>query len=542
MANWFPINNKTHYSICLGYSKPPQLAQEAVDNNLEACGIMDYKTLSGAVSHFSACKKVGIKPVIGVELDNFSLVAKNLQGWLSLIEIVSSIVDGQEDCELTKRLCGEGNMFVLAEKRNVVPIIDDKDFIQLKENDEAFAATYYISPEEKPLHHILLATGAKKSVEHISKTEEYATYFDESDKSAKSLFSRSIEPCERFTALSEGCGDYNILHAPMLPKYPCEGTEEEFLTELCRDGWRRKLGRTGKVKDLEKKEEYHERFKKELAVIRDADLFGYFLIVYDIVNYARSQGWLTGPGRGSAAGCLLSYLMGITTVDPVEYGLIFERFYNAGRVTDGRAELPDIDIDVPSKYRDDIIAYLKRKYGNDNVCQMVTFSNMRGRSAVKAVLKAHDACSFIEQNAATKHIPDKAEIDDQLATMVQGERSIVRWALINRPKKLRDFAYIEDGEVKGRFGEYFKQAIEMEGTYKGQGKHAAGVVISAQPLHKVCPMVDQANGGEKIAGLEMADLEALGQVKFDVLAVAVLDKIMRIDEIIEETKKDNQNG
>jgi DNA polymerase-3 subunit alpha len=319
----------------------------------------------------------------------------------------------------------------------------------------------------------------------------------------------------------------------MLPRFDCPNgiSEEEYLKELCRDGWRRLLISTNKVNSPDAKKLYGDRFNEELGVINRANLFGYFLIVQDIIRYVNNQGWLSGPGRGSAAGCLISYLLGITQIDPLEYDLLFSRFYNDGRNSKDHISLPDIDMDVPSKKRDNVIEYLKTKYGNDHVSQMLTFGRLQGRSAIKEVLRVYEACSFAEMNTITKYIPNEAEISDQLADMDDDERSIIRWALINNSKELRDFCYInDDGKLDGEYAEYFKQAIAIEGTFKTQGKHAAGVVISAEPLYKACPMVKEKGSNEKIAGLEMSDLEALGHVKFDILGLSLLDKIMHIKE------------
>ena len=333
----------------------------------------------------------------------------------------------------------------------------------------------------------------------------------------------------------EECEDYDILSPPMLPKFDCPNglSEEDYLKVLAREGWKRHLIDAGKVKKPEDKQKYLDRFNSELQVIKDANLFGYFLIVQDIIRHVEhDMGCLAGPGRGSAAGCLISYLIGITKIDPVEYDLLFERFYNAGRNTDGNVSLPDIDMDVPGKRRDDVIDYLKGKYGKEHVSQMITFGRLQGRSAIKEVLRINDACSFSEMNAITKSIPNEADISDQLADMDDEDRSIIRWSLLNRADELRDFCHIlENGKLEGDYAQYFQQAIDIEGTFKTQGKHAAGVVISKDPLHKVCPMVKQKGSSEKIAGLEMSDLEALGHVKFDVLGINLLDKLMKIQEI-----------
>ena len=325
------------------------------------------------------------------------------------------------------------------------------------------------------------------------------------------------------------CEEYEILGSPILPKFPCpnNSTEDEYLRELCRHGWTNLLKAGNKIEQPDKLEAYLNRIKKELEIIQDANLSGYFLIVRDIVNYVKNNDWLPGPGRGSAAGCLVSYLVGITQVDPIEHDLIFERFYNAGRNTDNHVSLPDIDIDVPAEKRDDTIKYIRSKYGNNKVGQMITFGRLQGRGALKEVFRVHEACTFDEMNTITKHIPQEHEISDQLQDM--DEPSIIKWALINQPEGLKEWCYINDDEcLEGKYSKLFEQAIRLEGTYKSQGKHAAGVVISSEKLSEVCPMIRDKHGEEKVAGLEMQDLESMGHVKFDVLGINFLDKIMKI--------------
>ena len=194
------------------------------------------------------------------------------------------------------------------------------------------------------------------------------------------------------------------------------------------------------------------------------------------------------------------------------------------------------DVFLRSNNKIDVYNGIKDKYGNNNVSQMLTFGRLQGRSAMKEVLRVNDACGFAEMNEITKYIPDEAAISDQLSQMDEEDRSIIRWTLQNRADDLMDYCHIDDeGRLQGDFAEYFQQAIDIEGTFKTQGKHAAGVVISADPLFKVCPMVNQKSGGEKIAGLEMNDLEALGHVKFDLLGLNLLDKLMYIKELINES-------
>jgi DNA polymerase-3 subunit alpha len=197
--------------------------------------------------------------------------------------------------------------------------------------------------------------------------------------------------------------------------------------------------------------------------------------------------------------------------------------------------MPDIDVDVPINKREDIIGYIKHTYGNDKVSQMITFNTMKGRGALKEVLRVYDNISFEEMNRITKHIPDEAKIADELQEMKEdtGEASIIRWALENQSDKLKEWCYItEDNNLAGPLAKRFEQAIRLEGTKSNQSKHAAGVVISSENLSLVCPMIYDSKNQQSIAGMEMQDLESLGVIKFDILGIAMLDKIMTISEIL----------
>ena len=513
--SWFPLLNYTHYSLQRGFSKPAELVAECKSRGYSACGIADYKTISGAVSFYSACKKHGITPIIGCSFDEFSLFAKNKKGWFELIELVSSIEDSEVNKNLLSKAQKSNNLFKIS-------------------SGEDFPESYYVKQKDSELHRILLCSGLKctmKKAKALVKGKEFEKFFSSDDfylkdlKSNKNIFNNILEDYE----------EYNILSQPILPKFetPNGESEEEYLTKLARKGWKEKLSKI--KKGSPEWDQYGNRFRKEFEVIKDAKLSGYFLIVQDIIQYAKDQGWMVGPGRGSAAGCLISYLIGITEVDPIEFDLLFERFYNSGRNTKDNVSLPDIDIDIPGKKRDQIINYIKDKYGHENVSQMVTFGRLQGRSAIKEILRVNEVCSFSVMNEITKYIPDEAAISDQLAEMDDEDRSIIKWALQNNKKELFDYCHInDDDELEGDYAEYFDQAIKIEGTLKTQGKHAAGVVISAKKLSKVCPMSSSKSGGEKIAGLEMADLEALGHVKFDVLAINLLDKLMYIEDLVKE--------
>ncbi len=343
------------------------------------------------------------------------------------------------------------------------------------------------------------------------------------------------EEIENTQLIDSMCEEYDILHKPVLPPFKCPNGQnpDEYLRQLCRNGWRDKIAN---VVPKDQHSSYTERIKQELSVLQGADLSSYFLIVADIVDRVRSQSWLPGPGRGSAAGCLVSYLIGITSIDPMKYGLIFERFYNSGRNTEGRVSMPDIDVDVPINKREDIISYIREKYGENKVSQMITFNTMKGRGALKEVLRVYGNISFDEMNQITKCIPDEAKIADELQEMKDdyGEASIIRWALENNNDKLKEWCSVsKDGnKLKGPLAKRFEQAIRLEGTKSNQSKHAAGVVISSHNLDTMCPMIYDTKNKTTIAGMEMQDLESLGIIKFDILGVAMLDKVMSISDTL----------
>jgi DNA polymerase-3 subunit alpha len=333
--------------------------------------------------------------------------------------------------------------------------------------------------------------------------------------------------------------DYDILSKPKLPPFNCPDgfNQDEYLRELCRKGWREKI--INKI-NQEDQQPYLDRIKYELDVLQGAGLSSYFLIVQDIVNFVRANGWLPGPGRGSAAGCLVSYLIGITSIDPIKYNLLFDRFYNAGRNSGDRISMPDIDVDVPIDKREEIIEYIKNKYSHNKVSQMITFNTIKGRGALKDVLRVYGNISFEEMNKITKNIPDEAKIADELQEMKEetGESSIIRWALENNVDKLKDWCYIDDnGDLQGPLAKRFEQAIRLEGTKSNQSKHAAGIAISSEQLSEICPMIYDNKNDQLIAGMEMQDLESIGIIKFDILGVAMLDKIMTIKILLSQGVK-----
>lgn len=340
----------------------------------------------------------------------------------------------------------------------------------------------------------------------------------------------SAEELNNSIEISNRCEIYEIGGKPLLPSID---NADEKLRELCRKGWGNKI-----VSKVPKDQHpvYSSRIKEELNVLTDANLSAYFLIVQDYIRYAKEDlKSIVGKGRGSSAGSLVAYLSGITEIDPVKNGLLFERFFNASR----KNSYPDIDTDFQANMRKHVIEYIRNKYGRDKVCQMSTFGRMQGRGALKDVLRAHERCSFEEMNKITEYIPDESKISDQLQEMVEAgeEPSIIMWALENESEKLKEWCFLNDKqELDGPLALDFAQAIRLEGTKRSQGKHASGIIISGVTLSEYVPMIYDKSEDELIVGVDMQAAESIGLIKFDVLSLSSLDCIKSASDIIKTGK------
>src|SRR3990167_2819885 len=344
----------------------------------------------------------------------------------------------------------------------------------------------------------------------------------------KSLYTE--EELANTMSVFDMCEDYNILSNPKLHKFNCPNglSEIEYLKELCRAGWRNKINGKNIVKET-----YVDRLHSEFKVIEDAGLAGYFLIVEDYVSWCKKQGWLLSPGRGSVGGSLVAYLLNITDVDPIEFGLIFERFYNTGRNTKDNISLPDIDVDFPKYRRHEVVTYIKQKYGESKVKQIATFHSLKGRGALREVLRVHEACDLSTINLITKDIPEPASISDKLEE--SKDDSIIRWVLQNMPEVVKDYCQMDDsGNLTGEYARYFAQAIRIEGVYKSQSKHASGIVIANEDINTMCPIISSKEENETIAGFDMDSAEAVGCAKFDILGLNSLDKLMLVNDLLKD--------
>jgi DNA polymerase-3 subunit alpha len=359
-------------------------------------------------------------------------------------------------------------------------------------------------------------------------------YYIPSTQQIELLHSDNLSEVSNSLAIADMCEEYNILSKPIIPKFDCPDgkTADAYLKELCVAGWNKKI--KGKV-PAEKLDEYKAQIREELSVIQGAGLSSYFLIVEDYCRYATEvQGQLLGDARGSCGGSLIAYLTNITKIDPVHYGLMFERFYNAGRNTADRVSLPDIDTDFED--RDKIIPYIVQKYGRDKVGQMITFNRIQGKGSIKEVFRVkYPDISMDEVGKITENLPADAEISDKLQEMKENgeEASIIMWALETNAKKLKPYCYIDEhGKFQGEYAKAFEQAVRLEGTKKSQSKHPSGLVITNTPLADLVPMVYDKTSKESICGLEMASLEALGCTKFDILGISALKKLHNVSRLL----------
>lgn len=457
---------------------------------------------------------------------------------------------GQKTIDELKDIFGKDNFFLEAQLMDYVNTPIQKpltDCIRQLGNltGTSVVATpdaHYVRKEDASDQRILLCNNLKTTLPEISKKINnnqdvpLGCFFLSdnfhilSQEEMRSLHTE--EEIDNTILVSDMCDQYDITSKPRLPPFDCKPNPDEFLRQLCRNGWKEKIAN---IIDKDNQSVYLDRIKYELDILQGAGLSSYFLIVQNIVDYVKQNQWLPGPGRGSAAGCLVSYLIGITGIDPIKYNLMFDRFYNSGRNTKDRVSMPDIDVDVPIEKREEIIGYIKQKYGENQVSQMVTFNTIKGRGAIKDVLRVYGNIGFEEMNKITKNIPDEAKIADELQEMKDetGEASIIRWALENESNKLKEWCFLdENNELQGPLAKRFEQAIRLEGTKVNQSKHAAGVVIADSDLSQICPMIYDTKTKTKIAGMEMEDLESIGVVKFDILGVAMLDKIMYISEYL----------
>ncbi len=356
--------------------------------------------------------------------------------------------------------------------------------------------------EDMSAHRLLIGIGQGKTLEDLTSRGGYV-YNDQYDvktpEEMYALFSEFPGACERTVEIAERCHvlfDTSELHLPTYP-VPDGHTAASYLTELARAGLERRLA-DGRVRRSQAAD-YHARMDHELAIIDKMGFPGYFLIVWDFIRYAKEHGVPVGPGRGSAAGSVVSYALGITDIDPLEYDLLFERFLNPERIS-----MPDIDIDFCQREREKVIAYVRERYGVDSVSQIATFNILKARSAVRDIGRVM-GMPLGDVDRIAKLIPDELNI-------TIGE------ALKSSPE-LRELMN-GDEDVK----QLIQAAGKIEGLARHCGVHAAGVVIAPEPLVNLVPLFKTAHG-EVTTQYDKDDVEALGLLKMDFLGLRTLTVI-----------------
>ncbi len=549
----------TEYSLLDGASRVKDLVKAVKDLGMKAIAITDHGSMYGVIDFYKAAQKEGIKPIIGCEVylapasrhDAFEvdgtryyhliLLAENQQGYSNLVKLVSlANTEGmyykpRVDKELLRQyhegiiclsacIAGEIPQAILRDNANkaeelVKEYVDifgkDNFFIELQDHgmpeekksnaalvelarkyDIGMVATndlHYIKKEDSEFHDVLLCIQTGKTVDDENRMRFPSnTFYLRSPAEMAELFSAYEGALSNTVKIAERCQvdfEFGNLHLPNFP-LPEGMTDERYLRKLCEEQL------SSRYADVTTA--INERLEYELGVIHSMGFDSYFLIVWDFINYARSKNIAVGPGRGSAAGSIVAYLLGITDIDPLAYKLLFERFLNPERVT-----MPDIDIDFCYIRREEVIEYVKSRYGEDHVAQIITFGTMAAKGAIRDVGRVLNM-PYGEVDIVAKLIPtelgitiDKAlKQSTELKNMYQDNPAV---------KRLIDFAR------------------DVEGLPRHSSTHAAGVVIARDPLTEYVPV--QVSEGTLVTQYDKDHVEELGLLKMDFLGLRTLTVI-----------------
>ncbi|AEM79180.1 DNA polymerase III subunit alpha [Thermoanaerobacter wiegelii] len=560
----------SEYSLLDGSCRIKDLIAKTKELNMKAIAITDHGVMYGAIDFYKEAVAQGIKPIIGCEIyvaprsmqdreygidnENYHLVllAKDMTGYKNLMKIVTvASIEGfyykpRVDREFLKEhseglialsacLAGEVPSYILRgeyEKAKEAALFYDsifgrgnfylelqdhgileqqkvnKELIRLsKETGIPLVATndvHYLEKKDAKAHEVLLCIQTGKTIDDEDRmsfpTDEF---YLKSPEEMENLFSCCKEAIENTEKIADMCNVEFEFNKTKLPKYDLpEGVDSyEYLRNLCYEGLYKRYKNPSK--------EVIERLDYELSVIKQMGYVDYFLIVWDFIKFAKDNGIMTGPGRGSAAGSLVAYTLGITNIDPIKYNLLFERFLNPERVS-----MPDIDSDFCYERRQEVIDYVVKKYGKDNVAQIITFGTMAARAVIRDVGRALNY--------------PYAEVDT-IAKMIPFELGMTI-----------DKALSLNPELKARYEneEKVKQLIDisrsLEGLPRHASTHAAGVVISKEPLVNYVPL--QKNEDSIVTQFPMTTLEELGLLKMDFLGLRTLTVIRDTIEMVKKNK------
>ncbi|CEK36792.1 DNA polymerase III subunit alpha [Paraclostridium sordellii] len=558
----------TEYSLLDGFSRVKNLVARAKELNMSAVAITDHGCMFGAIDFFKVAKAEGIKPIIGCEVytaprsmrdkdpnydksqGHLILLAKDMQGYQNLIKLVSEAyvqgfyykprVDIDEISKYSegiialsaclagdvsqalmnrnyekaksialryKEIFGEDNYYIEIQDHNLPEQKEvNSELIKLsKEIGVGLVATndvHYVRKEDSKIHDILMCIQMGKTVNDPARMRFGSDeFYLKSRQEMESVFPDVQEALDNTVKIAQRCNvefDFNTIH---LPQYdvPSGYTPNEYLRMLCFKGLKERYENPSK--------EILDRLEYELGVIEKMGYVEYFLITWDFINFARENSIMVGPGRGSAAGSIVSYTLYITDIDPIKYSLLFERFLNPERIS-----MPDIDIDFCYERREEVIDYVKRKYGDDHVAQIITFGTMGAKAAIRDVGRVLDV-SYNKVDNIAKEIPFALGMT-------------IDKALDTNPN-LRKL-YEEDGETK----EIIDVSRKIEGMLRHASTHAAGVVISKKPIDEYVPLYKHQDA--ITTQFTMTTLEELGLLKMDFLGLRTLTVIRDALDLIEK--------
>jgi DNA polymerase-3 subunit alpha len=570
MASFVHLHVHSEFSLLDGAARMIDLVQQAAVLGMKSLALTDHGVMYGAVPFYKACISKGIKPIIGCEvyftsgsrkekgsrkdqpIYHLILLAKNEIGYRNLMKLCSiGHLEGfhykpRIDLDVL-RTFKEGIICLSACLGGEVPqhlihgryeearkaalrykdIFGDDFYLELqdhgiseqkrvnpqlielsKETGISLVASndvHYLRQEDAEVQDVLICIGTGKTVddEERLRIPTDQLYFKSGEEMAL-LFPHVKEAIENTNLIADKCQLQLEFDTSILPQYspiPEGMTSEQYLHALCLEGLVARYERTGRWHDKEGRRELEERLSYELGVIGSMGFADYFLIVWDFISFSHKNGITTGPGRGSSAGSIVAYVLQITNVDPMKYHLLFERFLNPERVT-----MPDIDIDFNDERREEVIEYVVDKYGREHVAQIITFGTMAARAAVRDVGRAMNL-PFADVDKAAKLIPNQLGIHIDRAIEVSEDL-----------KKLYD--------AGGKIRDMLDMAMKVEGMPRHSSTHAAGVVISRDPLTDVVPLQE---GTEKTALTQysMDILESIGLLKMDFLGLRTLSIIER---------------
>ena len=581
MASAVHLHVHSEYSLLDGACKIDGLAARAAEFGQPALGLTDHGVMNGSVELYKACKKHGIKPILGLEAylvddvkseavryerNHLTLLAESDEGFRNLVKLSSAgflegykrgkanvdldtlqrhaqgviVLTGCLQSRFCQRLLADNEAEARAHADDLVKIFgDDGVYFEVQKNglDDQDKANkgivkiakemgrplvgtgdvHYLRREDFDNHSALLCVQTKSTLKNPKLTFDTNEFYLKSSDEMTEAFAEWPEAIASTMEIAERCNVEIELGRRLLPKFPTPDgrVEGDYLRDLAHEGLRRRYGDPPPAEAV-------ERLEMELGVIGSMGFDAYFLIVWDFVKYAKDNGIAVGPGRGSAAGSIVAYVLNITDVDPLEHGLLFERFLNAERVS-----MPDIDIDFSVKGRDRVIEYVRQKYGRESVAQIITFGRMFPRAATR------DAARVLEfdygaGDRLAKMIPDPIQgrppsFDDCLK---EGEELAT--------------AYRDDPDAR----KIIDVARGLEGIVRNAGIHAAGVVISDRPLTEIVPvqLAEDRGAGENgersykiVTQYGMKPIEEIGLLKMDFLGLRNLDVIESALDIIERS-------